>query len=52
MPTRRPPLPRVPADGHALTEADIEELGLEEAPPDAGPSWEEIQERRHRDGEH
>ena len=52
MPTH-PQRPRpVPADGHALTEADIEELGLEEAPPNAGPSWEEFQERRRRDGEH
>ncbi len=51
MPTHPQRPRRVPADGHTLTPADIEELGLEEAPPDAGPSWQEIQERRRRDGE-
>ncbi len=36
------------APDHRLTAADIEEFGLEEAPPGAGPSWEEIAEMRRR----
>lgn len=29
-----------------LSEAEIAEYGLEEAPADIGPSWEEIQKKR------
>lgn len=29
-----------------LTEAEIAECGLEEAPDDIGPSWREIEEKR------
>jgi hypothetical protein len=43
------PAPRPPTNGSRLldgdaplTEADLAELGLEEVPADAGPSWEEI----------
>jgi hypothetical protein len=35
-----------------LTEADIEELGLEEAPPDLGASWEEIVDQKNRSRGH
>ena len=31
-----------------LAESDIPDLGLEEAPSDAGPSWEEILDRKNR----
>lgn len=49
---RRPHRDPVTPSEHFLTEAEIEELGLEEAPLGAGPSWEELEERRRRDGEH
>ncbi|WP_395452494.1 hypothetical protein ACHMW5_04190 [Azospirillum melinis] len=41
---RRPQVERE----HILTEDDIVALGLEEAPADAGPSWDEIAEARRQ----
>lgn len=35
---------------HVLTDADIEEFGLEQAPDGIGPSWEEIIARRNPHG--
>lgn len=49
----KPAAPRHPArepvsSEHVLSEREIAEFDLEEAPADAGPSWEEIAERRQR----
>lgn len=45
MDGQRKPRDRV-TDERVLSKAEIEELGLEDVPADAGPSWEEIAERR------
>jgi len=47
---RRPTRKSVRPD-HVLTENDIVVFGLEEAPDDAGLSWDEIMERRQGHGE-
>ncbi|MEI7607539.1 MAG: hypothetical protein WCJ64_09150 [Rhodospirillaceae bacterium] len=49
---KRKPANRTAAGELILTSADISELGLDEAPADAGRSWEELthakkEERRH-----
>lgn len=45
---RRPvPARRLPGDV-VLTEAEIRDLGLEQAPDFLGASWEEIADRQHR----
>ena len=50
--TRRPPpARRLPGD-IVLTEADIRDLGLEQAPDGIGPSWEEIADRKQRSCNH
>lgn len=44
--------PDQPHPEHVLTEADIKEYCLEEAPADIGPSWEEIQSAAARRTSH
>lgn len=42
-----PPVRRLIEAGETpLTDAEIAEYGLEEAPADIGPSWREIQKKR------
>lgn len=43
---RNPATPEHPNPEHVLTEAEIEEFGLEQAPEGIGPSWGEIIARR------
>lgn len=43
---RNPATPEHPDPEHILPQNQIEEFGLEEAPADIGPSWEEIIARR------
>ncbi|MBI2236111.1 MAG: hypothetical protein HYU60_04015 [Magnetospirillum sp.] len=47
---RNPAAPDHPNPQHILTEAEIKEFGLEEAPADIGPSWEEIIALRNAHG--
>lgn len=47
---RNPATPDRPNPGHVLTEAEVKEFGLEEAPEDFGPSWEDIIARRNAHG--
>ena len=47
------PAPSPMLDGDiVLTDDDIAELGLEEAPADIGPSWQEIMARREKEVGH
>lgn len=47
---RNPAMPDRPNPDHILTEAEIEEFGIEQAPDGIGPSWEEIIARRNHHG--
>lgn len=49
---RTPATPDHPNPEHILTEGEIEEYGLEEAPVDIGPSWEEIIAQRNGNETH
>ncbi len=49
---KRKPASRTATGEIILTSTDISELGLEEAPEDAGRSWEEIARAKKEDRRH